>query len=286
MIWKPIKGYEGLYEVNERGQVKSLYREFTNRGGTINHVKERILKPSVNKRCPGTFTYGLTDKRGKTHTHFLHVLVAETFNRYVPFPSLKGEVWKSINSMYQVSNMGRIRSNRRVFDYSNNSYTDWKLLIPGNNGKGYLYVHGDNQNRLGYVHRLVAEAFIENPKGLKEINHKDGDKSNNKSENLEWTDRKGNITHAYKKGLIGSGVKHWDSKLNIDDIQNIFHLSFKGITQREISKEIGVSQNTISDVLRGRYYKNEINDLCQNDDLIRLHIMTRKRMDEIDEGVS
>ena len=78
-------------------------------------------------------------------------------------------------------------------------------IIPTDN-KGYkrvsLRVSKWNDPVVGkYVHRLVAEAFIPNPNGLKEVNHIDGNKANNSIENLEWVNRQQNIDHAWDNNL-------------------------------------------------------------------------------------
>lgn len=54
------------------------------------------------------------------------------------------------------------------------------------------------------VHRLVAEAFVPNPTGLCDVNHIDGNKQNNRADNLEWTDKSGNALHSYRIGLHGT----------------------------------------------------------------------------------
>lgn len=74
----------------------------------------------------------------------------------------------------------------------------------GDNGHGYKYValrcRGRTLNR--YVHRLVAEAFIPNPDNKPEVNHIDGNKDNNRWDNLEWVTPKENHKHGRETGLI------------------------------------------------------------------------------------
>lgn len=75
-----------------------------------------------------------------------------------------------------------------------------KKLAPVDNGLGYKMVTLTKNGRhlQKYIHRLVAEAFIENPLGLREVNHIDGDKSNNSVSNLEWITHRDNIMHCLK----------------------------------------------------------------------------------------
>ncbi len=82
--------------------------------------------------------------------------------------------------------------------------TKSKILKPGTNTKGYLFVvltDGKGFHKHAYVHRLVADAFCENPFGKDQVNHKDGNKRNNHFSNLEWVTCSENHLHAYKTGL-------------------------------------------------------------------------------------
>lgn len=78
-----------------------------------------------------------------------------------------------------------------------------KILKGRLDKNGYLLVnlYKDRQSYTRKVHRLVAEAFIPNPDNKTQVNHKDGNKSNNHVINLEWSTQSENMRHAYRNGL-------------------------------------------------------------------------------------
>lgn len=116
---------------------------------------------------------------------------------------MQEEVWKDIagyEDKYQVSNFGRVRS----LQYHNTKgIMRIGYLKPATDGCGYLRCALSKNNKLTTfkVHRLVAEAFIDNPNNLPQINHKDGNKQNYSVENLEWCTISENQRHAYANGL-------------------------------------------------------------------------------------
>lgn len=82
-------------------------------------------------------------------------------------------------------------------------YIRERILKPKTTADGYRFValSKNGKTETGYIHRLVAEAFIPNLKELPEVNHKDGRKANNNLDNLEWVTHQENVVHAYQKGL-------------------------------------------------------------------------------------
>lgn len=123
---------------------------------------------------------------------------------------------------------------------------------PQPNGKGYLRVH--IAGKMYFVHRLVAEKFVPNPEGKKQVNHKDGDKRNNKADNLEWVTNQDNRTHAVKSGLQIQGERCPWAKLTANDVKYIRENS--DLTVKELAQKFGVSCATISSVIHGRSWKN------------------------------
>ena len=118
------------------------------------------------------------------------------------------EIWKDIpkyEGYYQISNKGQVRSvTRFVFRGESkngvaiNQRVDGRPLSVNKTKNGYLTVvlNKDGHQKRMLVHRIVAMSFIPNPLGLPEINHKDGNRTNDKVDNLEWCNRSGNILHA------------------------------------------------------------------------------------------
>ena len=86
-IWKPIPGYEGLYEVSNKGRVKSLERDIICKNGVKRHYKERIMNGSLDTR--GYLQVSLGNNKGERKFLWVHQIVATTF---IPNPENKPQV--------------------------------------------------------------------------------------------------------------------------------------------------------------------------------------------------
>jgi HNH endonuclease len=136
---------------------------------------------------------------------------------------------------YEVSSFGRIRRNGAI-------------VRPYVRGLGYnaIYLRKKNHSKVFYVHRLVCEIFGVEIKN-KEVNHKNGIKSDNRISNLESCTGIENMIHARKNGLWNcSGEKNPASKLKKYEVIRIRKLLKKGKTHLELSKIFKVSKATIS----------------------------------------
>lgn len=111
-------------------------------------------------------------------------------------------IWKNINDKYKVSNTGLVK--RIGGNYTDKlgrvKYYEEKVINPRPGKTGYMRVTLDGKDY--YVHRLVAQIFIENSYHKPEVNHKDGNKQNNNVKNLEWVTKKENCKHASINNLI------------------------------------------------------------------------------------
>lgn len=131
------------------------------------------------------------------------------------------------------------------------------FLVPQDNGVGYmkvvLRINGKSKNV--YVHRLVAECFLPNPNGLKEVNHIDGNKRNNDVSNLEWCTGLENKGHAVKNGLTPKGERNHAHKLTEEQVNTIraeYVYGSRDKNQRALARKYNVSQTTIRYILNGR----------------------------------
>ncbi len=115
------------------------------------------------------------------------------------------EIWKPISGtdFYEVSNMGRVRSTGVTILRTSSSGRIHQVTFPTKIIKGHVInrrrqvvIHGKSK----YVHRLVASAFCPGEAEGKEVNHINGDPTDNRSDNLEWVTRSENIRHSYALG--------------------------------------------------------------------------------------
>jgi hypothetical protein len=157
------------------------------------------------------------------------------------------EIWKDIEGyegMYQVSNMGRVRSLDRVKPNSGGQIAKGHILPHSDNRHGYRFVSlwKFNKGRRFYVHRLVASAFIPNPNNFPIINHKDEDKSNNRHDNLEWCTQKYNINYGnHMKRLKESYIANGNNRpIDVYDMKGTFLKTFD--CSNEVCKELGVQR--------------------------------------------
>lgn len=161
------------------------------------------------------------------------------------------EIWKEIpgsGGKYQISNYGN------GYSLINN------VQLKGvNNGNGYLRVKLNE--RLFYIHRLVAMAFIPNPKGCKEINHKDENKLNNNADNLEWCSHKYNMKFGTRNKRAIDNTKKAIIQYTMNNKFVCIHNSIV-----EAAQKMCISKGNIVSVLKGNRksaggykwkYKNE-----------------------------
>ncbi len=144
--------------------------------------------------------------------------------------------WKDIEGyegLYQVNNIGQVRSLKFI---NGSTIHNRVKILKQQERNGYLIVQlrKNTKRRTFQVHRLVANAFIENPNNYNIVNHIDYDKHNNNVSNLEWCTQKYNVRHS---------ICNMKGKLHISKIRKEMY----GITYRQ-------KYNIYELTIKGKYY--------------------------------
>lgn len=151
---------------------------------------------------------------------------------------VKMEIWKDIlgyEGLYQVSNLGNVRRDGRLL----------KPSIRKRDGYAEVQLSKNNKKVSKRVHRLVAEAFIPNPCGYSEINHKDENPANNVADNLEWCDRRYNVFYGTRNSRI--------SKSNSRPVEQLLDgVVIKTWSSTREAEEAGFKHCSISQCCNGK----------------------------------
>lgn len=159
------------------------------------------------------------------------------------------EIWKPVvdfEGIYEVSNHGQIRSLK--------SGKLKKITIDKSTNRPFLNLWKNNKQFVVRVHKLVLEAFVGKcPHGM-ECCHNDGNSFNNHIDNLRWDTHTSNIHDRIKHGTSNRGERCGTAKLTLEQVRAI-RKDFR--LQKDIAKDYGVNQNTISRIKNGVRWKHE-----------------------------
>ena len=171
-------------------------------------------------------------------------------------------IWKNVvsNPNYEVSNIGEIRSKERYVKNSANTKRLVKTRIKKqfiNNGYAYIQLYINDVRTVMAIHRLVAEAFINNPDNKPMVNHLNGNKLKNNVCNLEWCTCIENIHHANRNNLSAKGERVWLSKLTESEVIEIRGLYSHGDqSHHKLAKKFNVSHGNIYKILNRTTWKH------------------------------
>lgn len=163
--------------------------------------------------------------------------------------------WRSVvgyEGLYEVSNDGRVRTVEHITNGHAIMSTELSIKIYKSQRYARVRLYRDGKSKDYMVHRIVAEAFIPNPDNKPQVNHIDGNRSNNRVENLEWCTASENQRHAYRTGLkdIEDTITHTRKKVRqIDADGNVIKIWH---SMSDAARELGLQVSNISNCCNGK----------------------------------
>ena len=159
------------------------------------------------------------------------------------------ETWKNIKGyegLYQVSNMGRVKSLERKVRHGRT--VKERILKPYMDRGGYLLVRlcAGGKKKTLKVHRLVCEAFHDNPDNKSDVNHINEDKTDNRASNLEWSTRRENLNHGTRNERSAKALSKPICQYTLDE-----KIVKTWASLTEVKRQTGFGQSNISEVANG-----------------------------------
>jgi hypothetical protein len=171
------------------------------------------------------------------------------------------ETWKQVvgfEGLYEVSDLGRVRSSDRMSKSKLGSYRkqSGKLILGGTNSRGYrlcLLYPAEGKRKTVYFHHLVLKTFVGDPLPSQEACHNDGNKQNNRLDNLRWDTHVKNCGDREKHGTNHKGSLNGNSKLTEKDVLMIRYDTRRYI---DIAKQYEISQSLVSMIKTRKWWKH------------------------------
>lgn len=161
---------------------------------------------------------------------------------------------RGYEGLYEIDETGKVYTTKRQ-----GSAGGEMKAKPSTGGYARIALCKDGKHTTFLLHRLVADAFVQNPNKEICVNHKDGNKGNNNASNLEWCSYEENMQHAVKHGLarvpLLKGDQHPMRKITSADASAIRQLYSEGRTMAEIGKRYGITGCQVSNIINGRHWK-------------------------------
>ena len=185
---------------------------------------------------------------------------------------LESEIWKDITGfegLYKISSLGRVKSLEKKTGRGTQRILEERIMgqrigVKSNGAYCLITLCSNGNQKTCKGHRLVAQAFIPNPLNLPQVNHKDGIKTHNYPDNLEWCTSSENNFHAFRTGLRVpnkdnpkiSGSQNMHSKIKESDVVAIRRLHADGVSNIAISKLFPVNSRSISAIVNYKTWKH------------------------------